>query len=251
VSKINLRSIWAIVAVNGLLPMKRQPLYLVNTLTSPFSFLFLIFVISHGKLIGYAVAGGMVLTVLSIGTSLQSDLTHYRQDLKLHEMMVASPVGPGTYVTGMALSEFMFSVPGMTVFIALSLLYTTYVFGVVSALVILGTLVLIWIFATSLGFTLATYMADIRETFAVAPIISIFLTVVPPVYYPVSYLPKWIQPVAYASPTTWAASLVQGALGLGTSPLTLAQGLEDAAVLLVTASLLFVIAWKKAQWRET
>jgi ABC-2 type transport system permease protein len=251
VTEHRLRSIWAIVAVNGFLPMKRQPLYLVNTLTSPFSFLFLIFIISQGRLLGYGVAGGMVLTVLSIGTSLQSDLTHYRQDLKLHEMMVASPVGPGTYVTGMALSEFMFSLPGMVVFVVLSVLYTHYVFGVLSVLIILATLILVWIFATSLGFTLATYLADVRETFAVSPIISIFLTVVPPVYYPIGYLPIWLQPIAYAAPTTWAANLVQGALGLGTVQLSLDRGLLDAGVLLLTAAILFVIAWKKAQWRES
>jgi len=39
------RQIWSLVAMNGFVPMKRQPLYLVNTLTSPFSFLFFIAIV--------------------------------------------------------------------------------------------------------------------------------------------------------------------------------------------------------------
>ena len=118
-----LRAIWALVSMNGFLPLKRQPLFLLNTLTSPFSFLFLIFVVSGGNptYVQFAVAGGMVLTVLSIGTSLQTDLTHYKQDLKFHEMAVASPISAGTYVMGLALSEFVYSLPGMIVFVVLSL----------------------------------------------------------------------------------------------------------------------------------
>lgn len=245
----NVRAGLAIIELNGLKPMQRQPLFLLNTLASPFSFLFFEFIVSQGRLVMYGVAGGMVLTILSIGTSLQTDLTHYRQDLKMQEMMVASPVGAFTWVLGFALSEFVFAIPGMSIFIVLSVLLGSYVFGWVSAVAIFATLVLIWIFATSLGFTLSTYLKDVRETFAIAPILSIFLTVVPPVYYPISYIPLWLRPLAYISPTTWAANLVQGALGL--TPLSLTQGLLDGAVLLACAIALFFISWAKAKWRET
>ncbi len=245
-----LSSIWSIVSMNGFLPLRRQPLFLINTLTSPFSFLFFLAIVgavSNHDFIPYGVAGGMVLTVLSIGTSLQSDMTHYKADLKFQEMVVASPVRAGTYVTGMALSELVFSLPGMTVFTVLSLFYAHYVF--LGGLVVVASLVLVWIFASALGFTLATYLADVRETFMISPIISIFLTVVPPVYYPITALPRWLWPVAYLAPTTWAADLVQGAMGI--KPITLIEGVTDGLVLVFAAALLFVIAWKKAQWRET
>lgn len=242
-----LRSLWAIVSMNGFLPMRRQPLFLVNTLASPFSFLFFLIIVGGTQYIVYGVAGGMVLTVLTIGTSLQADMTHYRQDLKFQEMVVASPVKAGTYVTGLALSEFVYSIPGMAVFVTLSILYGSYIpFG---GLVVFASLILLWIFATALGFTLATYFADVRETFMISPLISIFLSVVPPVYYPIAKLPEYLRPLAYLSPTTWAANLVQGSLGI--VPISLVQGLEDGAVLLAAAAILFVVAWKKAQWRET
>ncbi len=242
------RQIWSLVAMNGFVPMKRQPLYLVNTLTSPFSFLFFIAIVGGPSAIPFGVAGGMILTILSIGTSLQADMTHYKQDLKLQDMVVASPMGAGIYVTGMALSEFVYAIPGMTVFAILSVLFGHYVF--LGGVAVVVTLVLLWVFASALGFTLATYLADVRETFVVSPIISLALTVIPPVYYPITRWPAFLRPVAYIFPTTWAANLVQGALGISASPLTLAQGVEDGLVLVATAAILFLLAWTKAQWRE-
>jgi ABC-2 type transport system permease protein len=242
-----LRSVWSIISLNGFLPMKRSPLFLVNTLTSPFSFLFFLFVVGGPSYLVYGVSGGMVLTTLSIGSSLQGDLTHYRTDLKFQEMVVATPVKAGTFVVGLALSELVYSIPGMVVFVILSFFYAHYIlFG---GLVVVATLILLWIFASALGFTLATYFADVRESFMVAPIVSIFLSVVPPVYYPISRLPQFLQYVAFFAPTTWAARLVQGAMGI--APLTAVDAVIDGAVLLASALILFLVAWKKAQWRET
>jgi ABC-2 type transport system permease protein len=242
-----LRTVFSIISFNGLLPMKRSPLFLVNTLTSPFSFLFFLLVVGGSGYLVYGVSGGMVLTTLSIGSSLQGDLTHYRTDLKFQEMVVATPVKSGTFVVGMALSELVYSIPGMVVFVTLSFFYAHYIlFG---GLAVLAALILLWIFATALGFTLATYFADVRESFMVAPIVSIFLSVVPPVYYPMSRIPLVLQPLAYLAPTTWAAKLVQGAMGI--TPLSLLDAIIDGAVLLASAIILFVIAWKKAQWRES
>lgn len=244
------RSIAAIILMNAFLPMRRQPLFLINTLASPLSFLFLLVVVGVPPI--YGIAGGLVLTVLSVGSSLQSDLTHYKADLKYQEMAVASPVKAGTYVTGMALSEFVFAIPGMAAFVVLSVFYGHYIF--LGGLVIFGTLVLLWIFASALGFTLATYLSDVRETFMISPLISIFLSVVPPVYYPLAklaHISPYLVYLAYVTPTTWAANLVQGALGVPGVTLTLTQGIEDVLVLVAAAALLFAIAWKKAKWRET
>lgn len=247
-----LRSIGALVGLNGFLPMRRQPLFLVNTLTSPFSFLFLYFIVEKAAgnthLFPYAIAGGLILTVLSIGTSLQADLTHYKQDLKFQEIVVASPVGAASYVTGMALSELVYSIPGLAVFIILSVLYAHYAaFG---GLTVLLALLLLWVFASALGFTLSTYLEDVRETFAISPLVSIALSVIPPVYYPITVIPGAWRWVALLSPTTWAANLVQGAMGLPAPSLGPDPYLLDATVLLAWAVALFLLAWTKAQWRE-
>jgi ABC-2 type transport system permease protein len=240
------RSFLTLIQLNGIIPIRTQPLYLLNLLASPLSFLFFITVISRGALLAYGVTGGMVLTMLSVGTGLQSDLTHYRHDLKLQDIVVASPVEAPVYVAGMAFSELVYSLPGIGVFAVILVLdgLATPVAGVVLA----GVMLLVWGFATALAFTLATYFEDVRETFMFSPLISLGLTVLPPVYYPLSQLPGWAQTIARFSPTTYAASLAQGATGL--QPLSTSTAILDWAVLIAFTAALFVIAAVKARWKE-
>ncbi|HEY6237572.1 MAG TPA: ABC transporter permease, partial [Thermoplasmata archaeon] len=90
-----LRTIVTLTYLNGILPIRSQPLYLINLVASPLSFLFFITIASSTSghsLYSYAVAGGMLMTMLSIGTSLQTDISHYKQDLKLQDVLIASPV---------------------------------------------------------------------------------------------------------------------------------------------------------------
>ncbi|HZY92790.1 MAG TPA: ABC transporter permease [Thermoplasmata archaeon] len=240
------RAFLTLTYMNGVIPIRRQPLYLVNLLASPLAFLFFIYIASHMTLLGYAIGGGMLLTVLSIGTSLQADLSHYRHDMKLQDLVVASPVEAWVYVTGMAFSEFVYSIPGMAVFAVLWV--ETGHATALGAVSLVGVLLLVWAFASALGFTLATFFSDVRETFAFSPLISLGLTVLPPVYYPVSYLPGWVQPVAYLSPTTYAADLLHGIVGVA-SPSLESQLIDWAVLIGFTIGLLLLASWK-ARWRE-
>lgn len=242
-----LRSLFTLVQLNGVIPIRTQPLYLVNLLASPLSFLFFIDVISRGTLVAYGITGGLILTMLSAGTGLQSDLTHYRHDLKFQDIVVASPVEAPIYVAGMALSELVYSLPGIAVFVVLFFAegYAT----PTSVVVVAGVLLLVWAFATALAFTLATYFEDVRETFMFSPLISLLLTVLPPVYYPLSQLPRWAQFVARFSPTTYAANLVQGVSIPGRS-ISTGSAAIDWTVLIAVTAVLFAIATFKARWKE-
>jgi ABC-2 type transport system permease protein len=241
-----LRSLGTFVLLNGLIPIRTQPLYLVNLLASPLSFLFFLYIVSHGALLAYGITGGLILTMLSAGTGLQSDLTHYRHDLKFQDVVVASPVEAPVYVLGMALSELVYSLPALGVFVVL---FVVEGFATpVSVPVVVGVLLLVWGFATALAFTLATYFQDVRETFMFSPLISLVLTVLPPVYYPLSYLPAWAQLIARFSPTTYAAGLVQGVVGH--APLSLASAELDWGVLAAVTGALFLVAAFKARWKE-
>jgi ABC-2 type transport system permease protein len=241
-----LRSLLVLTYLNGLLPIRRQPLFLINLIASPLTFLFFISLASNSRLLQYGVAGGMLLTVLSIGTSLQTDISHYKQDLKFQDMLVASPIEAPVYVGGMALSELVYSLPGLAVFGALWILVGSA--SIVGAFEIFVVLVLAWAFASALGFTLATYFQDIRETFAFSPLISLALTVLPPVYYPLSYLPSWIQPLAYLVPTTYAADLLHAAFHLPGA--AVAPAWVDWLVVIAFTVVLFVLAAFKARWRD-
>ena len=241
-----LRSVLTVVFLNGVIPIRTQPLFLLNLVASPLSFLFFITIVSRGAYVAYGITGGMILTMLSVGTSLQSDLTHYRHDLKFQDIVVASPVEAPVYVAGMALSELVYSLPVLGVFVVLFAAD-----GFVRPLpvvVVAGTLVLVWAFASALAFTLATFFQDVRETFMFSPLISLALTVLPPVYYPITALPAWAQTAAHFSPTTYAAGLVQGAVGL--APLSLESAAIDWGVLVGFTAALFLIAAAKARWKD-
>ncbi len=244
--RTQLRSSWGLIALNGVIPVKRMPLYLVNTLAAPFAFLFFIYVLSGGKGIGFGVAGGLVLTTFSIGTSLQADMTHFRVDLKLQDMVVASPMRASTYVFGMALSELAFAMPGILAFIFVA--YATQSPPVFALPVIAATLLLIWALGSSLGFFLATYLRDIRETFAVAPLLSLVLSVLPPVYYPISVIGTEWRWLGYLAPTADASQLIQVALGLPEQ--TPVNWLQAASILIAFTAAFMLLAIFKAQWRE-
>jgi len=241
-----LRSLLTIAYLNGVIPIKTKPLYLVNLVASPLSFLFFISLASQGTLFLWGVSGGFLLTMLSIGTSLQTDMSHYRQDLKWQDVVVASPVEAPIYVAGMALSEFLYSLPGIAVFVALWA--TNGTVTAVGAVTVAVVLVLVWAFASALGFTLATYFEDVRETWVFAPLISMSLTVLPPVYYPISYIPASIRFLAYLSPTTYAANLMQSGFGLAHPSLLSAA--TDWGVLLGFTVALLALASYKARWRD-
>lgn len=241
-----LRSLFTLVQINGLIPIRTQPLYLINLVASPLSFLFFIWIVSRGSDLAYGIMGGMVLTMLSVGTGLQSDLTHYRHDMKFQDVVVASPVEAPVYVAGMALSELVYSLPALSVFV---LLFVYYGYATLSSVVVLAAaLLLIWSFATAFAFTLATYFQDVRETWMFSPIFSLVLTVLPPVYYPITYLPQWARVAALFSPTTYAAELVQGAVGL--QPLSLINAMFDWTMLVAFTIALFLLAAFKARWKD-
>jgi ABC-2 type transport system permease protein len=254
-----LRSFLALVYLNGVLPIQAQPLYLVNTIASPMAFLFFVAIASGGVLLPFGITGGLILTVLTTGTGIQADLVHYKQDLKFQDVVVASPVEAPIYVAGVAFSEFVYAIPGIVVFILLSFIRIPGVippgleFTFFGSLTLLGTLVLVWAFASALGFTIATFFQDIRETFVFSPLISLVMTTLPPVYYPISSLGPW-QWAAYLSPTTYAADLVHrgicGAASRCHVPFSWTGELTDWGVLLGLTAVLFFLAATKARWRE-
>jgi ABC-2 type transport system permease protein len=241
-----LRALFTLTYLNGVLPIRTQPLYLINTVASPLSFLFFIAIASNNVFLADGIGGGMLMTMLSIGTSLQTDVSHYRQDLKLQDMVVASPVEAWVYVAGLALSELVYSFPGLGVFVVL---WAYFGWATpLGALTIGLVLLMVWAFASALGFTLATFLQDVRETFIFSGIISLALSVLPPVYYPIQALPAWLRPLAYASPTTYAADLLHRAFGQAPIP-GVSPAVDWLVLIAFTAGLLSLAGWK-ARWRE-
>ena len=84
--------------------------------------------------------------------------------------------------------------------------------------------------------------------FAFSRLISTLFSTIPPVYYPITYIPLPYRYLAYLSPTTYAAELAQEAAGYLTLPPTTIA--FDWIVLIAVTVTLFLIARSKARWRE-
>ena len=239
--------ILAAVLVNSVYEMRNFPIVLINTVLSPLSFLVVIVFVSHGSLIGEAVTGGLIMSMFSAGVALQGDLTHLNNDFKLQDMIVSSPTTWETYMFGMALSEIVYSLPALVVLLILAHYYVPLdIFG---ALTLAGVLLLMFLTSVAIGFTLSTFSTDIVQSYAFSRLISTLFSTIPPVYYPITYIPLPYRYFAYLSPTTYAAELAHNAAGYLALPVS--ATFVDWAILVTLTAGLFVLAKTKSRWRES
>ncbi len=238
--------ILAAILVNSVYEMSNFPIVLINTVLSPLSFLLVIVFVSHGSLIGEAIEGGFIMSMFSAGVGLQGDLSHLKNDFKLQDMVVSSPTTWQTYMFGMAISEIVYSFPALIVLLVLAHYYMH--LSAVGALSLVGVLFLMFLTSVAIGFTLSTFSTDIVQSFAFSRLISTLFSTIPPVYYPITYIPLPYRYLAYLSPTTYAAELAQGAAGYLT--LTATATALDWIILTAVTAALFIVARSKSRWRE-
>jgi len=240
------REVLASVLVNSIYEMKNYPVVLLNTVLAPLSFLIVITFVSKGQLIGEAIEGGFIMSMFQSGMSLQGDLSHLKNDFKLQDMVVSSPTTPGAYVTGMALAEIIYSIPALAVLTVLAAIYIHP--GALESLELLGVFLLMFLGSVAMGFTLSTFSSDIVQSFAFSRLISTLFSTLPPVYYPITYIPLPFRYAAYLSPTTYAAEIAQNATGL--IQLSATDIIFGWTILVAVSLFLFLIAVKKARWRD-
>jgi ABC-2 type transport system permease protein len=226
--------------------MRNYPIVLINTVLSPLSFLVLIVFVSRGSLLGEAVEGAFIMSMFSSGMGLQGDLAHLKNDFKLQDMVVSSPTSWLTYMVGIAISEIVYSLPALAVLVVLAHFFL--VLSVVGVLEFLAVLLLMFFTSMAVGYTLSTFSSDIVQSFAFSRLLSTLFSTIPPVYYPITYIPLPFRYLAYFSPTTYAAELAQNAGGY--LPLSVLFMALDWSILIAVTIILFMVAKTKARWRE-
>jgi ABC-2 type transport system permease protein len=241
-----LSQIFAALLVNSIYEMKNYPIVLINTIFSPISLLLVITFVSKGALFNVAIEGGLITSMFSGGMALQSDLSHLKNNFKLQDMIVSSPTTSRTYAIGMALSEVTYSLPAL---IILSLLAAIYIHPTVTqTFELIAVLFLMFLSSTAIGFMLSTISSDIVQSFAFTRLLSTLFSTLPPVYYPITYIPLSWRYIAYLSPTTYAAEIAQNTIGYQ----TIAYGtlIVDWVVLVVATIVILFITVKKTRWKE-
>jgi ABC-2 type transport system permease protein len=209
--------------------------------------LFILFVSGQPTLFAYGLSGAITMTVAQQGLFLGADLTNYKIEHKFQSIVVASPVSAFTYMFSVALSELAFSVPAVAVLLAI-LAYRTPGAGAITVVGILVVAVLTWITTSSIGFFLSTYVLNTRTAFLTVTFISIILSILPPVFYPMDILPESVRWLSELVPTTHASVLIQGLSGLSVS---YEQTLISWGALPAFTVAFLALALLKARWRET
>ncbi|MEM0141548.1 MAG: ABC transporter permease [Thermoplasmatales archaeon] len=238
--------IMASILVNSIYAMINYPVILINTLLAPVAILAVVTFASRGTLLPVASVGALIMNMVSSGTSLQQDLSHLKNDMRLQDMVVSSPTTAGIYVFGMAISEIVYSVPTLAFLIILNILFVkTTALG---ALIIFLDMATIFTFSVSLGFFLSTFTSDIIQSWGFSGILSPLLNTIPPVYYPISYIPLPFRYLAYLSPTTYASEIAQSQTGFFHAT-TETFALSWIILLGITIVLIY-LAVKRSRWRE-
>jgi ABC-2 type transport system permease protein len=236
----------AAILVNAVYEMQNYPIVLLNTVISPLSFLLLIVFVSGGALIGVGIMGGFIMSMFSAGMALQADLTHLKNDFKLQDMIVSSPTSQSIYMFGMAIAEIIYALPALVTLTLLSSIFVK--MTVLAALGFVTVLILIFLMSIVIGFFFSTLSSDIVQSFAFSRLLSTLFATIPPIYYPITYIPLPYRYIAYLSPTTYAAQLSQNFGGYLELPMTMI--IFSWMVLIGLTLFLFLLSAKRSKWRE-
>jgi ABC-2 type transport system permease protein len=238
------RQVLLIAYMTGVLWLRRNPMSLIFTAISPFSLLFVLFVVSGGQYIHFAVAGSLVMALVGYGLALGQDISFYKTEYKVQDVFVASPVSPLTYMVGLALSELLFGLPALIVLATL----VVYFGSVFSVPLLVATVLLIWGAMSAMGFFLSSHMLHMRNATQIISFVNVILAVIPPVYYSMDIMPEILRPLAYAVPTTHASLMLQDIMGI---PTPADWSVQFGFAVQIAYLLAFVtLAKTKALWRE-
>ncbi|MEM0359424.1 MAG: ABC transporter permease [Candidatus Hadarchaeales archaeon] len=231
--------------LNGIIPIKRTPFWVISYLMFPLSLLFLLRLYSE-ELVAFAVLGGFLSIFAYTGIEVLGDVVYFKTVCKIQDMFVASPVSPSAYLFGLALSSLFYSLPGFLLLILISYFYGPLLPQHFPKLLLV--LLLVWISFTSLGFTLSTFIREPRHAWPLVGILSILFSVLPPLYYPAALIPPEIRPLSLLIPTGSGAIILQQETGLLHFPRSFVR-LAWISLVLQTF-LLWAIARYGSRWRE-
>jgi ABC-2 type transport system permease protein len=246
VKRSRLSQILAGVLVNAIYEMKNYPIVLISTVISPLSLLAVVTFVTNGALFGTAIEGGLIMAFFSSGIALQSDLSHLKNDFKLQDMIVSSPTNSSLYMLGMTLAEIVYSLPSLVILVVLAGIYLHP--SLIQITILSTVLLLMFAISVAIGFMLSTFSSDVVQSYAFSRLLSLLFATLPPVYYPITYVPTPYRYFAYLSPTTYAAEIMHSTTGYLNIPLSII--ILDWIVLLVVCAIILIIAYKKTKWKD-
>ena len=226
----------------GIRTIARGPSYIVANLSTPLALLFLVYIISGGHLVKFALVGGFIAIVASVALQSSGDAAFFRLQLRIQDLYVASGVSPSDYMIGLTLSYLMFSLPGIVLYGILGAIYQ--LFSLSAAAMLVVVLALLVVATSSISFIISSSIKHLRNIWGIAGIMSILMTILPPTYYPYDSIPRIFLYILSLTPVTPAAVVAQYSFGL--SPVFL----PELYVLVAETVGFFGMARFLTRWRE-
>ncbi|HYB79705.1 MAG TPA: ABC transporter permease [Thermoplasmata archaeon] len=231
--------------------ISRNPAVAITPILLPFIFLYFLSLISPPSALPLEIVGAMMFTMQNIGSWVLGDSAYWRIEHSLQDMFVASPLSRVRYLFGIAFSNLIAMLPALAI-LAVLLAWAGAREGTPltpgAFVVLVASLAVLWVLFSSVGIGISSRIRTQREIWPVGNLTFTILGMLTPLYYPLKALPPLWQDAARFLPATYAALLVQGALGI--TPATPAQ-MAFYAVLLVAAALVgLVIMLRLYRWGE-
>ena len=212
-------------------------------LTSLFAMAFFAFVADFAAnpevTVAYVVLGNSIQSIAMVTLYSIANLPAIEKHVGTMPVLIASPVGLFTLFTGMALFQILAGF--LTAIISLG--YAVFIFGLdLSAMHygVMAAIVVITAFSMAgLGMMIGAIGTYLRTGMIIASVISYVGLVLCGVNFPVSYLPGWLQPVAYTLPLTYAVEAAR----LAAEGASFTEVMPQLQTMILLGTAMLVMSW--------
>jgi ABC-2 type transport system permease protein len=241
-----IKAVLALIWFDGLLPIRRSPFNVVNFVVSPLTILFFIYLFAGPDKAKFAISGGLTAVIVGSCIILETEAAFIRLVVRLQDMFVSSPLSPVSYVLGLSIALLLNGLAGIVLFSIL--LAASGGASAIGAFEIALACIMTWASVSSLGFVLSTFARDMRDLWVYAPLFTVLLSFLPPIFYPITLIPIQFRFLAYLVPTTYPAQIIQMAANL--IPFSSSGFLLDFLCGAIYVFVLLVLAVKVSRWRQ-
>jgi ABC-2 type transport system permease protein len=234
--------IWAFAKFNGIAWLRESPANIIVNAISPICLLTIIYFLSNGVLLPYAIVGGAIAIVAASSLSTTGQSAMFRLEFRIQDLLIATKVNVLDYILAFSLSNIIFSTPGITFFLVLGVIF--HLFSLQRLAMTIIVVFLVAIATTSIAVMVGSRIRRTIGMWAISGILSSLLTLIPPTFYPYTVLPKPLLYIFALSPITPAAIVLQGAYGLRPVDAVMLP------LLVVEVAVYMVLAVKLSKWSE-
>ena len=238
-----LREAWYI-GVWDSLPLLRDPMVLFILSLISFLPVFFLYLFSGGQAALPALVGAVVLSLAFVGMGVAQSVYFNKHWFRFQDILVASPVSPLSYALGLALSTLIASSPALV--LSFGILLLSRPIGPLAFLLVIAVSLLMWLAMVFVGYVIGLTTKNTRRANSIPQVLGFLLGFLPPVYYPLSLLPGFLQPVAMLVPSTHAAQLAKFYFGM--IPLSSTEIVIGWVYLAGFVALMAALTLRKARW---